>query len=509
MSPRTTRRRHAIALAAVLLVAAGLGTVPAPTQAATSPSRPELGFRIGRTPHADGTWVGRYRVERQRDYRTQPRRSSAQSAYRPAHRVTRVPGTSRVATERVAWVLSTYGRTSDRTTAAAIDVAVHALLSGGRWRVGTPYTIRRTNATGDGRFIRSYATTMLRQSKHRRGPYRTTLTAHRVPAGDQTTVTVRIQNKQGLGPVITAQQQGLAVDVTYNGAGTRTVYLNHHGVGRVYFRAAAGRTAITATVHAVPDVALFLRRPFNTRASQVAVAGHHRTLRLRGYGLGVSTQGLTITNTSASVLVGHPLGGTYSVTGLIGHETVDHAVFGPFTTAATSCTGTALTTAKTTISSNGAHSVPAWSPAKTGYYAWQVVALGNSTTRPASACGTAYLTQKNTSTGQSRIDGVYKVGVGHAFGAEITVSGFDRPEVHTVQTRVYGPFQLKENAACTSGRLFRTLLTSIGNNDRWKRTTVVNSDSNTGFYVFQTTLDSGTFMRTSRSRCGNTIHVTK
>ena len=375
--------------------------------------------------------------------------------------------------------------------------------------MGTPYTVRRTNATGDGRFIRSYATTMLRQSKYRRGPYRTTVTAHRVPAGDQTTVTVRIQNKQGLGPVITAQQRGLAVDVTYNGAATRTVYLNHHGVGRVFFRAAAGRTAITATAHAVPDVALLLRRPFDTRASQVAVAGHHRTLRLRGYGLGVSTQSLTIANTSASVLVGHPLGGTFSVTGLIGHETVDHTVYGPFTSAATSCTGTALTTASTTITSNGAHSVPPWSPARVRDYAWRVVARGNSTTRPASACGTAYLTQKNTHTEQSRIDGVYKVGVGHAFGPEIAVSGFDRPEVHTVQTRVYGPFQLKENTACTAGRLFRTLLTSIGNNDRWKRTTVVNSDSNTGFYVFQTTLDAGTFMRGSSSQCGDAIHVTK
>ncbi len=507
MIPSTARRRPAVALAAVLLAPAGLAIVPVATQAASPPSQRDLGFRIDRTPHADGTWVGRYRVGGQRDYRTQPRKSNVLSAYHPAHRVTRAPSAGVAATERAAWVLSTYGRTSDRTTAAAVDVAVHALLSGGRWRVGTPYTLRRTNATGDGRFIRSYATTILRQSKHRRGPYRTTLTASRVPAGDQTTVTVRIQNNQGLGPVVTAQQQGLAVDVTYNGARTTTVYLNHHGVGRAYFRAAAGRTPITATAHAVPDVALFLRRPHNPRASQVAVAGHHRTLRLRGHGLGVSTQRLTITNTNDAVLVGHPLQGTYTVAGLIGPETVGYTVFGPFASAAAGCAGSAPATSTATITGNGTRAMPPWNPARTGYYAWHVAARGNSTTRPANACGTAYLAQKSTRTQQSRVDGVYSVKVGHAFGPKLTVSGFDRAEVHTVSTRVYGPFLHKENAGCTSGRLFRTLLTSIDSNARWHRTTVVNSDGNTGFYVFQTTLDAGTFMRSSSSQCGDAIHV--
>ncbi len=64
MTP-SNRPRHVIALAAVLLTGAGLGTIPAPTQAAGTASRPELGFRIGRTVHADGTWVGRYQVGRQ------------------------------------------------------------------------------------------------------------------------------------------------------------------------------------------------------------------------------------------------------------------------------------------------------------------------------------------------------------------------------------------------------------------------------------------------------------
>jgi hypothetical protein len=510
MAPIRTRRRHAIALVAVLLAGGGVGAVPAPTQAAGPPSRAELGFRIGRTPHADGSFVGRYRVGHQLGYRTQPRKSSAQSAYHRAHRVTHVSGRSRAATARAAWILSTYGGTPDRTTAAAVDVAVHALLSRGKWRVGRHYTVRRTNHTGVGHVIRAYAKTILRQSKHRHGPFRTTLTARRVAVGDQTTVTIRVQNKRGLGPVITGQQRGLAVRVTYHAGGrSKTAYLNNHGVGRVYFRAAAGKTRITASVHTVPDVALLLRRPNNASASKVAVAGHRRTLRLHSHGLGVSTQTLRITNRFASVLVGHPLRGTYRVTGLTGRETVDYAVYGPFAAAATSCSGAAVTTATAVISGNRTRSLPSWDPAKTGYYAWRVTARGNSTTRPASACGTAYLAQKKTSTKLSRAGVAHTVKVGHAFGPDIIVSGFDRPEVHTVRTRIYGPFLHKGKVRCTQGRLFRSLPTAIRNNKRWRETTVVNHAANTGYYVFKTTLDAGTFLRSSHSRCGNTIRVTK
>ena len=116
MPPRSTRPRRAIALAAVLLCAAGLDTIPAPTQAATPPSRPELGFRIGRTPHAASA-PGSGGTGSTTSVTTAPS-PQEQRAVRlpPAHRVTRVPGAGLTATERVAWVVSTYGGTSDRTT---------------------------------------------------------------------------------------------------------------------------------------------------------------------------------------------------------------------------------------------------------------------------------------------------------------------------------------------------------------------------------------------------------
>ena len=103
----------------------------------------------------------------------------------------------------------------------------------------------------------------------------------------------------------------------------------------------------------------------------------------------------------------------------------------------------------------------------------------------------------------------HTVKVGHAFGPDVIVSGFDRPEVHTVNTRVYGPFAHKDNTRCASNRLFRTLPTSVRDDKRWRETLVVNRGSNIGYYVFRTTLDAGTFMRSSQSRCGNTIHVTR
>ena len=77
-----------------------------------------------------------------------------------------------------------------------------------------------------------------------------------------------------------------------------------------------------------------------------------------------------------------------------------------------------------------------------------------------------------------------------------------------VYTRVYGPFLHKDKTRCARHRLFRTLPTSVRNNRRWNKTTVVNRDGNAGYYIFQTTLGAGTFMRSSQSRCGNTIRVT-
>jgi hypothetical protein len=232
-------------------------------------------------------------------------------------------------------------------------------------------------------------------------------------------------------------------------------------------------------------------------------------LRLKGYGLGVSTQTLTLTHRHTSVLVGQPLRGSYRVSGLTGRESVHFAVHGPFTSAATRCTGTPRATARATVRGSGVRALPRWAPARTGYYAWQVVARGNSTTRPAKACGTAYLVQKNTDTHHSRAGGARTVRVGHAFGPDVIVAGFDRAEVHTVDTRVYGPFLHKDKATCTRHRLFRTLPTSIRGNKRWSETTVVNRDGNTGYYVFRSTLEAGTFMRSSQSRCGNTVHVTR
>ena len=72
------------------------------------------------------------------------------------------------------------------------------------------------------------------------------------------------------------------------------------------------------SLHHLPGVAVRLRRPTNAAASRVAVAGHHRTVRRRVSGLGVSAQTVAITNTSRSVLVKRPLRSTYGVAGLTG-----------------------------------------------------------------------------------------------------------------------------------------------------------------------------------------------
>src|SRR3954452_3985860 len=103
MTPSKARPRYAIAVAADLLASVGFSIVPLPTQAAAPEARRALGFRIDRTPHADGRWVGRSRIGAQRPYRTQPRKSNVESAYHARHRVAHVHGATLAATRRSAW----------------------------------------------------------------------------------------------------------------------------------------------------------------------------------------------------------------------------------------------------------------------------------------------------------------------------------------------------------------------------------------------------------------------
>jgi hypothetical protein len=505
---RTTLRRVAAGGVALTMTAAALTIGAGPAGAAGGQSH-GLGYSVAKTRHADGTWVGRYRVGTQKTYRTEPRAADLESNYYAPRSVTNNLKAGAAATARAAWILSTYGNTRDRSTAAAVDVATYALLHRGKWRLGTAYTRERTRQTGAGPVVRRYARVLLRQSAVHRGPYTRTLSAATVAAGNQTAVTIRVQNRAGHGPVVTSQQQGLAVDVTYPGQGTKTVYLNESGVGTVYFTAAAGSTPIRAVAHRVPDSAMLVRRAHRRAASQLAIAGHARRVAFAGIGVGVTSQVLSVTNSKASSLVGDRLLGTYAVAGLVGSERVNWAVYGPFMSTATGCGGQPAMSGSQDISADGTYTLPAWAPAKTGYYVWGIHAVGNASTQPASACGKPYLVQKTTTTDQTRYGSATSFAVGKAFGPTVTVSGFDRSEAHTVYTRVYGPFVEKANVNCNSRRLFRTLSATATVSGQWHATTVVNAGSNAGYFVFQTTLQPGVFMRSSSSSCGVVLRVTK
>lgn len=498
-------RPTAAAVAGLLALLVGLTVTASPSQAATLSSH-NLGYGIHHTRYADGGFVGRYRVGKQKDFRIQPRKSAREAAYGQAHFTRHAAGASTGRSAQAAWILSTYGKTTDRTTAAAVDVAVYAKLHGHKWRVGTAYTQHRLRPTGHGKLIRSYATTILKQAAARRGPYTARLSATPVAAGNQTKVTVKVQNSKGLGPVVTSQQQGIAVVVSYPGQPSQTVYLNDAGVGVVYFTADAGSTTITATARRVPDSKMLVRKAYNPRASQIALAGHWHRQAFKGTGVGVTSQTVSENNAYGSVLVGKPLAGTYSVAGLSGSETVNFAVYGPFTSTSTSCSGTPLFTSATTVSADGTYPLPTYAAAKTGYYVWAVRAAGNAASLAASTCGTAYRTDKTTTTSQARYNSVASVSPGHTMGPLVSVGGFDRTETHTLTLRVYGPFADKTKVTCSnSNKLIRTVSSSVSNNTTDKRMTT--AVSGTGYYVFQTTLANGTFMLGSRSSCGVVTRV--
>ncbi|GAB3868560.1 hypothetical protein GCM10028801_44690 [Nocardioides maradonensis] len=495
-------------LVATMLVLGAVAALEAGPASATALSKRALGYAIAKTQYADGGFVGRYVTGTRRGYRIEPHKSAAQSRYRAPVKVANLGGTKAptpAATSRAAWILSEYGKTKDRSTAAAVDVATYALLRGGRWKLGARYTIRRTNHTGHGSTVRSYARTLIRQATGHAGPYRATLTATTVAAGNQTAVRYKIVNAAGHAPTLSSWA-GLPVRFTYPGQTTQVVATNSAGVATAYFTAAAGTTTITAAAK-TPESHLLVAKPYNKSASALALVGRTYAARASTSGVGVTAQTVSEHNTAASTWTGRPLAGTYTVTGGTGTRTVDFAIYGPFDSTSVSCSGrTAVWTGTSTISADGTYALPtAWSPAKSGYYVWSVAVEANVSSTAASTCGAAYPARHATTTKQARHGTVTSVTTGARFGPDVTISGFDRTEAHSLATRVYGPFTDKTKAKCYSGKLLKTISRSVSGNGTYTQRTTV---SKTGWFIFASTLGNGPLIGGSTSSCGIPTRVT-
>lgn len=504
--PGARRRALTAATTALATAAAVIALADDPAAAAT---RRWAGFAIRSNGHADGGWLGgRTLGDGARVYRLQPRKGAAESAYRSARRTTNLAGRhapGATATRRAAWILSRYGTYHDDYQSAAVDVAVYALLAGGPWRMGHPRAAARLRQSGYAAYVRPLARTMLDRSRRQAGPYTATLTASRATVGSSTRVSLRVRTRGG------TPLAGARVTFGFPGQRFQRTFTDKGGRATAYFSAVAGRTRVTATITHVPEWRLHVRAPLKRGASAVAVAGRHATLVARATAVGVSPQAVSVANTRVTIRTGAALAGSYTVTGGYGTRTATLAVYGPAASAPVACSGAPAYTGTQGVDSAGSRSLPAYRPARSGYYAWRAAVSGNDTSTPAAACGAAVRVQRPSRIGQYRV-GKAAVAVGRPFRVGVRISGFDRRETHTVTSTLYGPFKKGSGVRCWASKVaagHAVTATVTGSTSRAMPPTTINRAKNAGYYGWRSSLSAGNLIRGSRSGCGVVVHVTK
>lgn len=489
----------ATAALALIITGAGSALVPAEAAGAAAPQ-----MKISKTGKADGGFVGARSVGGSPMYRIKPDAKPGGRKYQRSKSVRRAAGSTRRSTTRAAWILSEYGTTRDRYTAAAVDVAVFSLLHGGKWRVGSKYTKRRTNQTGAGRTVRGYARTLLKQSRKHSGPYHLSVTVDRAWAGSQTKVTAKLRNRSGRAPHL-ASWAGTPITIKYPGQKPRTVRTTSSGTATVFVTAAAGTSRVSASAR-VPDDRLRIRKPRgakNKSQSPLAKTGTTRTVRGRATGYGTSELVASIESSTSAVWVGRNLPAALKVAGGYGTRTVKMNVYGPTVASNVSCAGTPAWSSSVRTAAERLDLPSAWKPSITGYYRWGAV-VTDSAGSTVTACGPVQHARRQLSAwngvGSDRV-----VAADKKFGPSVTIGGFDRSEPRTVVTRVYGPFASKASATCTSN--YKTSVNASVSTNGTIQPRITNGK--TGFFVFRTTVAGSTLFNGVASACSPAYAVSK
>ncbi|GGO94007.1 hypothetical protein GCM10011584_34020 [Nocardioides phosphati] len=496
-------RRALTGTSIVLLMTAGFTAV---TTTSASAADRWVGYKIRTCSYSDCSWMGgRVTANGKKVYRLQPRKNNREGSYYAAKAYTNLNGSnypSARGTAKTAYILSNYGAYRSATQAAGVDTAVYALVKGGSWRLGYSRSTARTRQTGHGSAVRSYAKSMIANSVKYAGPYKQSMSSTAVAVGSSSKVTYRITSAAGYG------MANLPVAITYEGT-TVTGYTDSSGYATAYFNVTkAGAIPVSAKTSRVPEWRVFVRKAISTRRSNIAEAGRLATLTASGMIAGTGGQGVAINNGASARMTGAALAGTYTVSGGTGTRTITRSAYGPFSSTAGDCSGTAAYSSSVALDGNGTFALPTYAATRSGYYRWGVQVAANSYTTAASACGAVVKVQKQATVGQYRNGTHVTYGVGKAFRIGARVAGFDRSETHTLTSRLFGPFTYKDNAKCVSDRYLRSVSKSItGNGEFLMPTTAISSSSNAGWYIWQTTLSTGELIRGGTSSCGVLIQV--
>ena len=442
--PTASRAWRPSLLLALLLVAAGLLAVdqrsadatPVAASYAVDKAHRWTGYRIARNGHADGGWMGGYKIGDTPIFVVTPTRDPNRGGYEPTQVVANLDqsrGASRRATARAAWVLSKYGGYRDARQAAAVDAVVYHLLVGGRWRIDHHRGAARIRQSGDPATVRSYARIMLEQSRKFAGIYRVTVTATSADVGGTIMATVNVTARHD------RPAAGLPVAMSAPGAATVHAVTGDDGRAVAQFPATQqGWQDVTASVGQVPEHRLHLRRPVKRDQAAAAEGGVRRTVDASVLTAVRGPQTMSLQATPDTLVVGGQAAVTAAIAGDDSPRAATAALHGPFPSASAAvCSGTPVGTTTTTVTGDGSYGLPALAPSAGGFYAWRVVVDGTATSIPVSACGAVTKVRApTTTTTLSKPTAT----LGENVAVQMTLSGLPfQGSVHGTVT-LYGPY---------------------------------------------------------------------
>ena len=370
-------------LLALILGTGGTTVVPVGATASAAVDRAPshwAGFRIPRNGHADGGWIGGYRVGGEPVFVTTPLARPNTRGYRAGSLVGNYredKGATGGQTARAAWILSKYGGYRDATQAAAVDASVYHLLVGEKWRITGDRGSRRIRQTGQPSTVRRFARIMLRQAARSAGAYTVAVRSTGADVGGTVTGAVTVTDGHG------KPTAGLPVTFT-SGTGSVAAVTGDDGVALARFPApVAGWQLITAAVDQVPEHRLLLLAPRRRHQATAAVGGVRQTLTASTSAPVRGPQALSLKASADIILVGAKTAVAATVAGDGSPRTATGSLHGPFASAsAATCAGPAVGTVTASVSSDGTYPLPSLTAPAAGFYVWRVAVDGGPLASP-------------------------------------------------------------------------------------------------------------------------------
>lgn len=441
----------AVALAPI--AAAGVPDDPAGRRTA---DQPRDGYPLRHDGTAAGDWIGSRTLGGRVVFRIDPARKPAAGAFGPARWVADLDGSgpvdvNRARTRRAAWILAKYGTYRSKTQAAAVEVALDALLHGGRYDVTGAATARRLAQTADPPTILGLADYMLTSSRALAGPYLVDVRTDGAVIGEDVVASVRVTAARSGEPI-----PSLPVEMGLSGR-VATGTTDDGGAVELRVRAPhAGPQTVSFLVRLLPSDRLLVRRPQGGKGSRVVVAGRKQDRALAAL-TAVRARPTVRLTTRATSRVRQPLPGRVVVAaGYPSGRSAALTVHGPFAAgSAGDCSaGSTLGSAHALeVTADGSYAVPQVSIATPGVYTWGIALAGDRFNLPASACGAAVTVRATpTATAEPTKD---RIAPGGSLRGRLRVTGLDAAYAGTARALLYGPFDTRADARCTEGRLAR------------------------------------------------------